>query len=62
MVTDIVMGVPALRCLGVISGAGGLPRRLDFSCVCAMQVPVVHVVGAVIFHLCLVTLVAQGAM
>ena len=24
---------PALRCLGVISGAGGLPRRLNLSCV-----------------------------
>ena len=31
---------PVLLCLGVISGAGGLPLRLDFSCVCAERVPV----------------------
>ena len=27
---------PALRCLGVIPG-GGLPRRLDLSCVCVLR-------------------------
>ena len=38
---------PALQCLEVLSGAGELPRRLGFSCVCAGMVPVAPVVGAV---------------
>ena len=45
---------PALRCLGAISGAGGLPRLLDFSCVCVKRVPVAPAVVAVLPYLCLV--------
>ena len=45
----------ALPCLGLITGAGGLPQRLGFSCMCTARVPVapVSVAGA---------LVAEGAM
>ena len=42
----------ALRGLTVISG--GLPRRLNFNCVCAGQGPVAPAVGAVLAYLCLV--------
>ena len=35
-------------CLGFIGGAGGLPRRLSFSCMCAARVPVAPAVGAVL--------------
>ena len=42
---------PALRCLGVISKAGGAARRLDFSCVCAEQIPVASAVGTVLPYL-----------
>ena len=44
----------AWRYLGMILGAGGLPRRLDFSCVCAGRVPIAPAVGAVLPYLCLV--------
>ena len=44
--------VPALPCPAFITGAGGLPRRLGFCCMCAAQVPVAPTVGAV--SLCLV--------
>ena len=30
---------PALPCLGFITGAGGLPQRLVFSCMCAARDP-----------------------
>ena len=50
---------PALQCLDVLSGAGELPRRFGFSCVCAGLVPVAPAVGAVLRYLCLV---AQGAV
>ena len=33
-------------CLGFITGTGGLPRRLGFSCMCAARVPVAPAVGA----------------
>ena len=39
---------PALPCLAVFLGAGELPRRLIFSCVCAGMVPVAPAVGAVL--------------
>ena len=39
-------------CLGFITGAGGSPRRLGFSCICAARVPVSPAVDAV--PLCLV--------
>ena len=39
---------PTLQCLGVLSGAGELPRRLVFSCVCAGLVPVAPAVGTVL--------------
>ena len=42
---------PALQCLDVLSGAGELPWRLVFSCLCAGLVPVVPVVGAVLAYL-----------
>ena len=42
---------PALQCLDVLSGAGELPRRLVFSCVCAGMVPVAPAVGAVLVYL-----------
>ena len=45
---------PALQCLGVTPGAGGLPRCLDFSCVCAARVPVVPAVDAMLQFLWLV--------
>ena len=45
---------PALQCLDVLSGAGELPRRLVFSCVCAGLVPVAPAVGAVLAYLRLV--------
>ena len=38
----------------MILGAGGLPRRLNFSCMYAGQVPVVPEEGAVLAHLYLV--------
>ena len=34
---------PALQCLDVLLGAGELPRRLVFGCVCAGMVPVAWV-------------------
>ena len=43
----------ALRCLDVISGAGGLPRCLDFSRGCAVRVLFAPAVGAVLAYLCL---------
>ena len=43
---------PALQCLDVFLGAGELPRRLVFSCVCAGMVPVAPVVGAVLVCAC----------
>ena len=43
-----------MQCLGEISGACGLPRRLDLSFMCAGRVPVVPTVGAVLAYLCLV--------
>ena len=46
--------MPALWCLGVISGAGGVPQRLDFSGVCAARVPIAPAVGAVLPYVCLV--------
>lgn len=47
---DYVFGLlrpntPALQCLGAISGAGGLARLIDFSCMCAGRVPVAPVGG-----------------
>ena len=45
---------PALQSLGAISGAGGLPRRLDFGCMCAKQVFIAPAVSAVLPYLCLV--------
>ena len=42
---------PALQCLDVLSGAGELPRRLVFSCVCAGLVPVAPAVAAVLAYL-----------
>ena len=53
------LGTPALRCLGMISGEGGLPQHLDSSSACAERVPVAPVVGVVLPYLCLV---AQGAV
>ena len=44
----------ALLCLGFITGAGGLPRRLDFSHMCPAWVPVAPAVGAVSLCLCMV--------
>ena len=43
-----------MRCLGVISGAGGLPQHSHFSCACAALVPVAPAVGAVLLYLWLV--------
>ena len=43
---------PALQCLDVFLGAGELPRRLVFSCVCAGMVPVAPAVGAVLVCAC----------
>ena len=43
---------PALPCLTVFLGAGELPRRLVFSCVCAGMVPVAPAVGAVLVCAC----------
>ena len=43
---------PALPCLAVFLGAGELPRRLVFSCVCAGMVPVAPAVGAVLVCAC----------
>ena len=43
-----------LLCLDVLFGAGGLTRRLDFSCVCPGRVSAVLVVGAVLACLWLV--------
>ena len=43
---------PALPCLAVFLGAGELPRRLVFSCVCAGMVPVAPTVGAVLICAC----------
>ena len=37
-----------MLCLDVLFGAGGLPRRLDFSLVCAGRVHVVPTVGVVL--------------
>ena len=45
---------PALACWGFITGAGWLPRRLGFSCMCTAWLPVVPVVGAAPLCLCLV--------
>ena len=36
---------PALPCLAVFLGAGELPRRLIFSCVCAGMLPVAPAVA-----------------
>ena len=47
---------PSVPCLGFLKGAGGVPRRLGFSCVCAARVPVAPAVGAVPLCLCLVPL------
>ena len=52
--------VPALPRLGFLTGAGGLPRRLGFSCMCAARVPVAPAVGAVPLCLCLVPLWHRG--
>ena len=43
---------PALQCLAVFLGAGELPRRLVFSCVCAGMVPVAPAVDAVLVCAC----------
>ena len=43
---------PALPCLAVFLGAGELPRRLVFSCMCAGMVPVAPAVGAVLVCAC----------
>ena len=43
---------PALQCLDVFLGAGELPRRLVFSCVCAGMVPVAPAVIAVLVCAC----------
>ena len=53
---------PALQCLDVLSGAGELPRRLVFSCVCTGQVPVAPAEGAVLAYLRLVALVARSVV
>ena len=45
---------PALACRGFITGAGGLPRCLGFSCMCTAWLPAVPVVGATPLCLCLV--------
>ena len=45
---------PVLPCLGLLTGAGGLPLRLGFSCKCAARVPVAPAVGAVPLCQCLV--------
>ena len=37
---------PALQCLGFITGAGGLPRRLG--CMCAVRVHITPAVGALL--------------
>ena len=47
---------PALSRLGFRTGAGGLPRRHGFSCMCAARVPVAPAVGVVPLCLCLVPL------
>ena len=40
---------PVLWCLGVVTGAGGLPRHLDFRSVCSRGgVPALASVGAVL--------------
>ena len=46
---------PALPCLGFFTGAGGLPRHLSFSCMCAVWVLVAPAVCAVRLCLRLVT-------
>ena len=58
-ITKPILGVqawpglaPALPCLAVFLGAGELPRRLVFSCVCAGMVPVAPAVGAVLVCAC----------
>ena len=43
---------PALQCLDVFLGAGELPRRLVFSCVCAGMVSAAPAVGAVLVCAC----------
>ena len=43
---------PALPCLAVFLGAGELPRRLVYSCVCAGMVTVAPAVGAVLVCAC----------
>ena len=43
---------PALRCLGAISGTGGLPWCLDFSCVCAERLSVAPAVGTALPYIC----------
>ena len=45
---------PALRCLSFMKGAGGLPRHLSFSCMCAARVHVAPAVGVVLLSLRLV--------
>lgn len=37
-----------MRCLGLLVGAGELPRRLEFRCVCARGVPALPAIGAVL--------------
>ena len=54
----LLPSVPALRCLGMISGAGGLPRCLDSSCAGSCNC-VAPAVDAVLLCMCLV---AQGAV
>ena len=44
----------ALACRGFITGAGGLPRRRGFSCMCTAWLPAVPVVGDAPLCLCLV--------
>ena len=43
----VCYSVPALPRPGFLTGAGGLPPRLGFSCMCAARVPVSPAVGAV---------------
>ena len=45
---------PALPCLGFITGAGWLCRRLGFGCMCAARVFVASAVGAAPLYLFLV--------
>ena len=44
----------ALACLGFITGARGLRRRLSIGCICAAWVPVAPAMGAAPLNLCLV--------